>query len=166
MTTANTLDPRPLIDLIRREHTPVAVTEPGELIEDVDGRPLAVTMPTSTVVHMGAVILTGPEWQTIARHLLTVLDGTDAGDPTETLPTATAPAATDPQWLLDLLRAEGRPITHRHAPEPITDAEGHTIGSTFPTTERVPLRVRLTADEWERVARHLLALTDTEDTNR
>ena len=158
--------PHALIQLLRIEHTRTAVTGPGDLLEDVDGVPLAVAAPDALADYIGPIVLTGPEWQSIARHLLTVLDGTDAGDPTETLPTATTPAATDPEWLLDLLRAEGRPITHRHAPEPITDAEGHTIGSTFPTTERVPLRVRLTADEWERVARHLLALTDTEDTNR
>ncbi|MCV7579572.1 hypothetical protein M3B48_009685 [Micrococcus luteus] len=159
-------NPHALIQLLRMEHTRAAITGPGHLLEDADGAPLAVTAPDPLADYIGPIVLTGPEWQSIARDLLAVLDDTDAGDPTETLPTATAPAATDPQWLLDLLRAEGRPITHRHAPEPITDAEGHTIGSTFPTTERVPLRVRLTADEWERVARHLLTLTATEDTNR
>lgn len=160
MTTANTLDPRPLIDLIRREHTPVTVTEPGELIEDVDGRPLAVTMPTSTVVHMGAVILTGPEWQTIARHLLAELEGADPGPLTDTLPARTTPTTDDAVWLLELLRAEGRPVTHRIDPEPIAGENGEPIGATFARTESAPLSVSYTAEEWEQLARHLITITD------
>ncbi|WP_206730655.1 hypothetical protein, partial [Streptococcus pneumoniae] len=91
--------------MTRPRHTDArtAVTGPGDLLEDVDGVPLAVAAPDALADYIGPIVLTGPEWQSIARHLLTVLDGTDAGDPTETLPTATTPAATDPQWLLDLL---------------------------------------------------------------
>lgn len=160
MTTANTLDPRPLIDLIRREHTPVTVTEPGELIEDVDGRPLAVTMPTSTVVHMGAVILTGPEWQTIARHLLAELDDATPAPPTGVLPSQAQAPEADAAWLLELLRAEGRPVTHRIDPEPIAGENGEPIGATFARTESAPLSVSYTAEEWEQLARHLITITD------
>ncbi|MEO4038413.1 hypothetical protein V3N95_03840 [Micrococcaceae bacterium Sec6.3] len=157
------INPTCLIDVLRREHKTVTMTEPPELLEDVDGLPLAVGPTPRTWVHIGPVVLTGPEWQAIARHLLAELDDATPGELTQILPARTAPTADDPAWLLELLRAEGRPVTHRIDPEPIAGENGEPIGATFARTETVPLSVSYTAEEWEIVARHLIAQTKKEN---
>lgn len=155
--------PHALIQLLRMEHTRTAVTGPGDLLEDVDGVPLAVAAPDALADYIGPIVLTGPEWQTIARHLLAELDDATPAPPTGVLPSQAQAPEADAAWLLELLRAEGRPVTHRIDPEPIAGENGEPIGATFARTESAPLSVSYTAEEWEIVARHLIAQTEKEN---
>lgn len=69
------IDPNVIVQLLRSEGETVIVHDTPELIEDVDGMPLGITPGRSKTAVLGSVALTGDEWETVARHLLALLDG-------------------------------------------------------------------------------------------
>lgn len=62
--------PAELVELILMEGRDVTVTEPGEVIEDVDGIPSGIDPPTTTDATMGEVRLTAEQWESVARYLI------------------------------------------------------------------------------------------------
>lgn len=69
-----TVDPAVIVRLIRAEGHAVALHQPPSLIEDVDGRPIGIDPGEHTMGTLAAVVLTADEWQSVARHLLQLLD--------------------------------------------------------------------------------------------
>ena len=67
------IDPAVAVELMRAEGNPVVLTVPGEITEDIDGIPSWVAPPTVTGAMLGPPILTGAEWQIVARYLLAQL---------------------------------------------------------------------------------------------
>ena len=67
------IDPAVAVKLMRAEGNHVVLTVPGEITEDADGIPAWVAPPTVTGAMLGPPILTGAEWESVARYLLAEL---------------------------------------------------------------------------------------------
>ena len=67
------IDPAVAVKLMRAEGNHVVLTVPGEITEDIDGIPSWISPSTVTGAMLGPPILTGAEWETVARYLLAQL---------------------------------------------------------------------------------------------